>query len=388
MMEFGYFAKLLIDIDLADPIPSKILVEVEDGDFLQRVELGATPKFCSHCKIIGHTFVECRVIKEQVQRVEDPKKDQQEILVHEAFTKNQKKCMRKKNQREVLNKEKGLLEATNDIRVVVFDKMPNPIFDAEVPDAMSKQMSDGEPSKFQELGNLWCLWKAGSQDLVLVAASSQHITLIYEGVLISTIHGMASISARRGLWKDMENFANLNHSWLALWDFLSCIRSWDERSGGTGPLLCSITEFNDSIDSCRLSKSSSLVPGYQSSRDGPPNIWLETTLIIRLWLKVQSGDDGPSVMALSNVHPDLGMDGLLVLYSSSLNDIKKKILVAAKDDAGLSGNSMANNCYELQIVTALGVPTKARPLPIIQSCTWALPWFQEVKINCMAAVIG
>ncbi|KAF6146972.1 hypothetical protein GIB67_036691 [Kingdonia uniflora] len=49
---------------------------------------------------------------------------------------------------------------------------------------------------------------------------------------------------------------------------------------------------------------------------------------------------------------------------------------------------MANNCLELQIVTALGVPTKARPLPRIQSCTWALPWFQEVKNNCGAAMAG
>ncbi|KAF6158766.1 hypothetical protein GIB67_040280 [Kingdonia uniflora] len=56
--------------------------------------------------------------------------------------------------------------------------------------------------------------------------------------------------------------------------------------------------------------------------------------------------------------------------------------------AGLSGNSMANNYLELQIVTALGVSTKARPLPRIQSYTWALPWFQEVKINCGATAIG
>ncbi|KAF6156530.1 hypothetical protein GIB67_011331 [Kingdonia uniflora] len=106
-MEFGYFAKVLVDINLAEPIPSKILVEVEDGDFWQRVELGATPKFCSHCKIIGHTFAECRVIKEQVQRVEDPKKSQQEIsAAPKAFTKNQKKRMRKKSKERLLTKEK------------------------------------------------------------------------------------------------------------------------------------------------------------------------------------------------------------------------------------------------------------------------------------------
>ncbi|KAF6150995.1 hypothetical protein GIB67_016473, partial [Kingdonia uniflora] len=92
MMDFGYFAKVLVNIDLADPIPSKIMMEVEGGDFWQRIELGATLKFCSHCKIIGHTFAECRVIKEHIQRVEEPKKNQQEIpATLEAFTKNKKK---------------------------------------------------------------------------------------------------------------------------------------------------------------------------------------------------------------------------------------------------------------------------------------------------------
>ncbi|KAF6137905.1 hypothetical protein GIB67_041778 [Kingdonia uniflora] len=32
-MEFDYFAKVLVDADLAEPTPNKILVEVEGGDF-------------------------------------------------------------------------------------------------------------------------------------------------------------------------------------------------------------------------------------------------------------------------------------------------------------------------------------------------------------------
>ncbi|KAF6135108.1 hypothetical protein GIB67_040419 [Kingdonia uniflora] len=64
------------------------------------------------------------------------------------------------------------------------------------------------------------------------------------------------------------------------------------------------------------------------------------------------------------------------------------ILAAIKNTTTLSCNSMANTCFELSIVAALGVPTRARPLPRIQSCTWALPWFQEVKLNCRAAVTG
>ncbi|KAF6168177.1 hypothetical protein GIB67_011562 [Kingdonia uniflora] len=57
---FGYFAKVLVDIDLAEPIPNKVLVEVEDGDFWQKVELGSLPKFRPHCKMVGHNLSECR----------------------------------------------------------------------------------------------------------------------------------------------------------------------------------------------------------------------------------------------------------------------------------------------------------------------------------------
>ncbi|KAF6157194.1 hypothetical protein GIB67_041655 [Kingdonia uniflora] len=93
-------------------------------------------------------------------------------------------------------------------------------------------------------------------------------------------------------------------------------------------------------------------------------------LLLLLGNFVQSGDIGPFVLVLPNVHQDMGLDGLPAQHSSSLNDIKRKILVAVKDAA------------------ALGVPTKAKPLLRIQSCTWVLPWFQEVKINYGAAAIS
>ncbi|KAF6164930.1 hypothetical protein GIB67_014161 [Kingdonia uniflora] len=177
------------------PVPKKIMVDVDEGDFWQRVEHESTLKFCSHCKIIGYT-----------------------------------------------------------------------------------------------LGNLWCLWQIGLQDPLLVTGSPQQITITYDGILISTIHGMVTTSARRVLWVDMANIAALYLLWLAIGDF-NCIRNWDEWSG-------------------------------------------------------------------------------------------------VKEAANLSANSMSNNCFDLAIVVALGIPIKARPLPHVQSCTWALPWFQEVMINMGAVAMG
>ncbi|KAF6167875.1 hypothetical protein GIB67_027653 [Kingdonia uniflora] len=120
-------------------------------------------------------------------------------------------------------------------------------------------LNEGDLLEYPRLGNLWCFWKFGFNAPVIVAASSQHLTISYDGLLLSAIHGLASISARRSLWTDMESIANLNLPWLAIGDF-NCIRSWDEQSGGTGPLPCSVTDFNDYIDACSLTESFSSGP--------------------------------------------------------------------------------------------------------------------------------
>ncbi|KAF6146391.1 hypothetical protein GIB67_040319 [Kingdonia uniflora] len=68
--------------------------------------------------------------------------------------------------------------------------------------------------------------------------------------------------------------------------------------------------------------------------------------------------------------------------------LKCKILAAVIEAADLSANNMSNNYFHLAIIIALGVPINVRPLPRVQSCTWALPWFQEVKINVGAVAMG
>ncbi|KAF9611220.1 hypothetical protein IFM89_027770 [Coptis chinensis] len=59
--EYGYFAQVLVEIDLASPIPKKICEE-EDADksFLKEVVVGKLPKFCPHCRIVRHLMVECK----------------------------------------------------------------------------------------------------------------------------------------------------------------------------------------------------------------------------------------------------------------------------------------------------------------------------------------
>ncbi|KAF6168855.1 hypothetical protein GIB67_041739 [Kingdonia uniflora] len=343
-MDFGYFAKVLVDIHLAVPFLNKILVEVDEGDFWQRVELGSTPKFCSHCKITGHTFVEYRAIKEQVLRAEEPKEKQKNQKVpapeeklykelEETTTENEEKrgfnpedgediadTSRPGHDRESphqLHKETAPIrlqsalkwadmvdDAERDNALITYEGVwPTPGIEKEPKKLTAKKKFTGisvgksypntrSSNKKNWLGNLWCLWKIGLQDPLLMMGSPQQITTTYDGILIAAIHGMVTSSARRALWVDMANIAALNLPWLAFGDF-NCICNWDERSGGTGPLPCSISEFNDCIYSCRLIKSFSTGPKFSwyNGQKGKARILrrLDSVLYNSAWIQKFDG---------------------------------------------------------------------------------------------------
>ncbi|XP_026400455.1 uncharacterized protein LOC113296362 [Papaver somniferum] len=58
--EYGHFASVLVDIDFAESATDTINVTVGGLDFWQTVEIQKMPKYCSKCKLIGHTDQECR----------------------------------------------------------------------------------------------------------------------------------------------------------------------------------------------------------------------------------------------------------------------------------------------------------------------------------------
>ncbi|WJX12768.1 hypothetical protein P8452_03226 [Trifolium repens] len=56
---FGQFARVLIDIDLLQPLRYKLLVERKGFAFFVDLEYEHIPDFCSDCKIIGHNVDNC-----------------------------------------------------------------------------------------------------------------------------------------------------------------------------------------------------------------------------------------------------------------------------------------------------------------------------------------
>ncbi|XP_026396235.1 uncharacterized protein LOC113290860 [Papaver somniferum] len=58
--EIGYYASVLVGIDLAKYIPSKIWVTSKYGRFEQALQIPKLPKLCNHCQALGHYVAECR----------------------------------------------------------------------------------------------------------------------------------------------------------------------------------------------------------------------------------------------------------------------------------------------------------------------------------------
>ncbi|XP_026384019.1 uncharacterized protein LOC113279544 [Papaver somniferum] len=66
--EIGYYASILVEIDLANVIPNKVVFESKYCNFEQETRVSKFPKFCSQCKIVGHLVTECRVARKEHQQ--------------------------------------------------------------------------------------------------------------------------------------------------------------------------------------------------------------------------------------------------------------------------------------------------------------------------------
>ncbi|PON42859.1 Endonuclease/exonuclease/phosphatase [Trema orientale] len=64
--EFGHYARMLIDIDLSQPISDSLMVEVGNDCLFIPLEYERLPSFCSSYKFIGHEASNCRRIHKQV----------------------------------------------------------------------------------------------------------------------------------------------------------------------------------------------------------------------------------------------------------------------------------------------------------------------------------
>ncbi|KAK2428073.1 hypothetical protein P8452_42228 [Trifolium repens] len=65
---FGQYARVLIDIDISQPLRHKVLVERKGYAFFVELDYEHIPEFCSHCRIIGHHVNNCKRINKDMEQ--------------------------------------------------------------------------------------------------------------------------------------------------------------------------------------------------------------------------------------------------------------------------------------------------------------------------------
>ena len=64
------YARMLVEIDLLAGLRSSINVTLPNGNtFIQRVIYETLPKFCKHCKVLGHSTGACSKSKEKARTI-------------------------------------------------------------------------------------------------------------------------------------------------------------------------------------------------------------------------------------------------------------------------------------------------------------------------------
>ena len=59
---FGYYARILVDVDMSGKLFDYVVVKREDYAFPVTIEYERRPSFCSHCKMLGYSIQHCNHI--------------------------------------------------------------------------------------------------------------------------------------------------------------------------------------------------------------------------------------------------------------------------------------------------------------------------------------
>lgn len=57
---FGYYARVLVEVDLSGPLPTSLMVELPDDGFMVSIVYVYLAPKCSACGMIGHQLKDCR----------------------------------------------------------------------------------------------------------------------------------------------------------------------------------------------------------------------------------------------------------------------------------------------------------------------------------------
>jgi hypothetical protein len=105
---FGHFARVLVDMDISQPLRYKVLVERVGYAFYVDLEYENLPPFCSHCKMVGHYLENCKWI----QNFDDGNKEKNNVKSKNEAT---VRYVQKKDGRSEKNKDKEVINVEDSV---------------------------------------------------------------------------------------------------------------------------------------------------------------------------------------------------------------------------------------------------------------------------------
>ncbi|WJX83945.1 hypothetical protein P8452_66568 [Trifolium repens] len=105
---FGHFARVLVDMDLSQPLRYKVLVERVGFAFYVDLEYENLPPFCSHCMMVGHFLENCK----WNQNFDDGSKEKNSVKNKNEAT---LKYVQKKDGRSEKNKSKEVINVEDSV---------------------------------------------------------------------------------------------------------------------------------------------------------------------------------------------------------------------------------------------------------------------------------
>lgn len=104
---FGQFVRVLVDMDLSQPLKYKVLVERKGYAFFVDFDYENLPPFCTHCNTVGHHLGNCKKIKTG-ESVESKKQDARQnvnLKTNQVFVQTKDGRSDKNKDKEVIDIE-------------------------------------------------------------------------------------------------------------------------------------------------------------------------------------------------------------------------------------------------------------------------------------------
>ncbi|GAU20528.1 hypothetical protein TSUD_130860 [Trifolium subterraneum] len=106
---FGQFARVLVDMDLSQPLRYKVLVERKGFAFFVEIEYENIPDFCNSCQVIGHHVDNCKKWnKDEVSKTDKDTNTRKNIILEpkKIFVQTNVGRPQQSKNKEVINVER------------------------------------------------------------------------------------------------------------------------------------------------------------------------------------------------------------------------------------------------------------------------------------------